>query len=83
MFAIIRRCLAVLVFTAVVCQPAAATMQCGNYYISAGERHGSGKYEVLKKCGSPKQRQGNTWVYENPRRVVHFNDSGRILSIEN
>lgn len=83
MLPMIRRSLTTLVFTVVVCQPAAANMQCGQYYIEAGERHGSGKYEVLKKCGEPKERRGNTWIYSNPTRKVHFDDSGRILSIDN
>lgn len=81
MFALTRRCLSTLVLAGVVCQPAAANMRCGMYYIDAGERHGSGKYEVLKKCGEPKERISNMWVYENPKRIVRFDDSGRIQSI--
>jgi len=83
MLGMTRRCLAALVLAVVVCQPAAANMRCGQYYIDSGARHGSGKYEVLKKCGEPKVRSGNTWVYENPKRVVRFDDSGRILSVTN
>ena len=77
-----RQCLAAFVLTGLICQPAAAGMRCGMHIIGAGERHGAGKYEVLKKCGKPKQRLGNTWIYEKPKRAVHFNDSGRITSIE-
>ncbi len=83
MLGMTRRCLAALVLAVVVCQPAAAAMRCGQYYIDSGARHGSGKYEVLKKCGEPKERMGNAWVYENPRRIVRFNDSGRIQSVDN
>jgi hypothetical protein len=83
MLGMTRQYLTALVLAAVVCQPAAANMRCGQYYIDSGERHGSGKYEVLKKCGEPKERMGNTWIYDNPKRVVRFNDSGSILSIDN
>ena len=60
------------------------SMRCGSHIISAGERNGAGKYEVLKKCGEPTNRSGNTWVYEKSggaRRVVVFDASGRVSRI--
>jgi hypothetical protein len=68
--------------------PAAAiadgSMRCGSHIISAGERNSAGKYEVLKKCGEPSARSGNTWTYEQSggaRRVVVFDASGRLSRI--
>ena len=63
----------------------AGTMKCGNHIIQDGGRSGPGKYEVLKKCGEPAFRQGNTWVYDTGqgrRKVFRFNDSGLLLSIK-
>lgn len=60
------------------------SMRCGSHIISAGERNGAGKYEVLKKCGEPTARSGNTWIYEKSggtRRVVVFDPSGRVSRI--
>ena len=62
----------------------AGSMKCGQHIISDGGRTGPGTYEVLKRCGEPSFRQGNTWVYERgeKRRVaVIFKDNGEISSI--
>jgi len=62
----------------------AGSMKCGHHTISDGGRTGPGTYEVLKRCGEPSFRQGNTWVYERgeKRRVaVVFKDNGEISSI--
>jgi len=62
----------------------AGSMKCGQHIISDGGRTGPGTYEVLKRCGEPTFRQGNTWVYERgeKRRVaVVFKDNGEISSI--
>jgi hypothetical protein len=40
---------------------------------------------VLKKCGEPTFRQGNTWVYDTGRgssRVLRFNRGGFLASIQ-
>jgi hypothetical protein len=61
------------------------SMRCGSHIISAGERHGPGKYEVLKKCGEPVTWKGNSWVYELPggaTRTVVFDWSGNLVRIE-
>jgi hypothetical protein len=75
-----------LILLTLVLEPAFAdgSMRCGSHIISAGERHGTGKYEVLKKCGEPAVRSGNTWVYEQSgggRRVVVFDASGSLIRI--
>jgi len=66
-------------------EPALAdSMRCGSHIISSGGLHGPGKYEVLKKCGQPAARSGDTWIYEQPggsRRVVVFDASGYVASI--
>lgn len=61
----------------------ADSLRCGTNIVASGQRHGGSKYEVLKKCGEPKVRRGNIWVYEKGGsiREVRFNDSGRIQSI--
>ncbi len=65
-------------------QPAwAGYLRCGQHTIQDGGRHGGGMYEVLQKCGEPKERFGSTWVYVKGgvKTVVRFNDSGRISTI--
>jgi len=62
----------------------AGSMRCGQHIISDGGRTGPGTYEVLKRCGEPTFRQGNTWVYvrgEKMRAIVVFKDNGEISSI--
>jgi hypothetical protein len=41
-------------------------------------------YEVLKKCGEPEAKYGNTWCYVqgSMRRILTFNYEGRVLRIE-
>ena len=62
----------------------AGSIRCGSHLISDGGRHGPGTYEVLKRCGEPTFRQGNTWVYEKGKKryVIIFDVRGQILSIE-
>jgi hypothetical protein len=61
----------------------AGSMRCGQHIISDSGRTGPGMYEVLKRCGEPTARQGNTWVYEkgSRRSVIVFKDSGEISSV--
>jgi hypothetical protein len=61
------------------------SMKCGIHIIHDGGRYSPGKYEVLKKCGEPTFRQGNTWVYDTGRgssRVLRFNRGGFLASIQ-
>ena len=63
----------------------AGAMICGIHIISDGGRSGPGKYEVLKKCGEPTERYGNTWLYTRPgkaTRVLTFDDRGLLVSIK-
>ncbi|UCC55486.1 MAG: DUF2845 domain-containing protein [Gammaproteobacteria bacterium] len=60
----------------------AGTLVCGNYMIQGSSRNPTTKYEILKKCGEPKFREGDTWVYERSgtSMLVHFK-SGQVTSI--
>jgi Protein of unknown function (DUF2845) len=63
----------------------AGSMRCGTHIISSGGRQGTNKYEVLKKCGEPTIRSGNTWIYESTgggRRVVVFDADDNVASIK-
>ena len=62
----------------------ATYLRCGGQLIEGGGRSGPGMYEVLKKCGKPTERYGNTWIYVRsgqPNRILHFSDSGQLQSI--
>jgi hypothetical protein len=76
-----------LVFLAnVILKPALAdSVRCGSHIISTGDRHGTDKYEVFKKCGEPTLRAGNTWVYEKDngsKHIMVFDASGNLTRIE-
>ncbi len=61
------------------------TMRCGIHLIHAGGRHSPNKYEVLKKCGEPTFREGNTWTYDRARgssRIIRFNRNGSVVNIQ-
>ena len=63
---------------------AAGSMRCGTHLISVGGRPGPGKYEVLKKCGEPTIRAGDTWIYDKPgseKYVVVFDAAGYLAQI--
>ena len=76
----------VFILSSLMLEPAyAESMRCGQHIISSGERHGTDKYEVLKKCGEPTIRAGNTWIYEKShgaKTIVTFDDSGKVSRIE-
>lgn len=67
-------------------EPAAAsTMRCGTHIVSFGQGKAVGQYEVLKRCGEPTFRQGNTWIYKRSSSVerrVRFNSNGEIVAID-
>ena len=61
------------------------SMRCGRYLIHAGGGRDSAlMYEVLKKCGEPQAKQGNTWIYVQGgmQRALSFNHEGRLQRIE-
>ena len=63
----------------------ADSVRCGQHIISSGQRHGMDKYEVLKKCGEPTIRAGDTWIYEKShgaKSVMVFDASGKLSRIE-
>ena len=63
----------------------AGSMRCGTHIISYGQGNSPGMYEVLKRCGEPDLRQGDTWVYEKSSSVarkIRFDRNGNILDID-
>jgi len=61
------------------------SIRCGGHLIyGGGGKDSSGMYEVLKKCGEPEAKMGDTWIYVqgNMRRILTFNYEGRLLRIE-
>jgi len=87
MINIIKIATIVLLLTVVAAQVHSSdrSMRCGTYLIySGGGKNATGMYEVLKKCGEPVMKNGNTWVYEqgSMNRVLTFNYEGRLANIE-
>ena len=80
--------IATLLFSIIIVEPVLAnSMRCGTHIITAGldESESPGMYEVLKRCGEPTARYGNTWVYEKSSSVTHvvkFGNDGQIWSID-
>ena len=37
--------------------------------IGGGGKDSAGMYEVLKKCGEPEAKNGNTWIYEQGNMI--------------
>ena len=76
----------IFLLSTLMLEPAFAdSTRCGSHIISSGQRQGTDKYEVLKKCGEPTTRAGNTWVYEKSRGVktiMVFDALGKLSSIE-
>ena len=61
------------------------SIRCGENLIhGGGGKDSTGMYEVLKKCGEPEAKQGNTWIYiqGNMRRILTFRADGRLQRIE-
>jgi len=61
------------------------SIRCGGHLIyGGGGKDSSGMYEVLKTCGEPEAKMGDTWIYVqgNMRRILTFNYEGRLLRIE-
>jgi hypothetical protein len=66
-------------------QSIAGSLRCGTHIISSGQRSAPYKHEVLKKCGEPTARNGNTWIYRQSSsvtRVVKFSGDGQVSAIE-
>ena len=61
------------------------SMRCGPHLIYAGGgKSSAGMYEVLKKCGEPEAKNGNSWIYTQGSmvRFLTFNHEGRLQRIE-
>jgi hypothetical protein len=75
----------VFLLSTLMLEPAYAdSTRCGKHVVSSGQRQGTDKYEVLKKCGEPTTRAGNTWIYEKSggiTTVMVFDDLGNLSAI--
>ena len=61
------------------------SIRCGTHLIYAGGgKDSASMYEVLKKCGEPEAKSGNTWIYVQGSmdRVLTFSYEGRLQRIE-
>ena len=61
----------------------AGSISCGVHKIQDGSASSNAtKYEVLKKCGEPKIREGDSWIYSRGGREteVYF-QNGKVQSI--
>lgn len=76
--------MALLLAAAFAQSASASSLRCGTHIISSGQSNSPGQYEVLKRCGEPDARQGDTWIYERSSSVVkqvRFDRNGRIIEI--
>lgn len=62
---------------------AIGSMRCGTHIISANPSSPSGKYEVLKRCGEPSERYGDTWIYKkgSVTHSLEFSSNGQLRNI--
>jgi hypothetical protein len=61
------------------------SIRCGTYLIyGGGGKDSTSMYEVLKKCGEPEAKNGNTWIYIQGSMVrsLTFNYEGKLATIE-
>ena len=69
-----------LLFTANV---KADSIRCGTHVIEDGELQNIVTIdEVVKKCGQPSSREGNTLYYKEKGKKLHFDTEGRLESIQ-
>jgi len=79
--------IAALVISTVMMESALAvgSMRCGTHLISADPGNPSDMYDVLKRCGEPTARFGDTWVYKRSSSVQHkltFGSDGMLRRIQ-
>lgn len=69
-----------ILLSAILTEPALAAFRCGTHLLSAGDAK---TYEVLKKCGEPDARLGDTWIYEKSgyTHELRFGRDGLLLDI--
>ncbi len=85
MYKIVLLTAAILSLAAATASASDRSIRCkGNLLHAGGGKHSSGMYEVLKKCGEPEAKMGNSWIYiqGNMRRILTFNYEGRLQTIE-
>ena len=57
-------------------------MRCGTHVIEDGGLHNIVTIdEVVKKCGQPSSREGNTLYYKKKGKRLDFDTEGRLMSI--
>ena len=75
-------------FISIIAMQAVASdrsMRCGGYLIYAGGgKDSASMYEVLKKCGEPEAKNGDSWIYVQGSmlRILTFNYQSRLQIIE-
>ncbi len=82
--------LKLIIASVVVCASAsnpalANSMRCGTHLITGGDSRSSpGMYEVLRRCGEPTDRYGDTWVYKRRgvTNVLRFSSEGQLRYIQ-
>jgi hypothetical protein len=62
---------------------ARGSMRCGTHIISSNPSNPSGKYDVLKRCGEPTTRYGDTWIYKKGSitQTLEFSNNGQLKNI--
>ena len=60
------------------------SMRCGTHIITSDPANPSGKYDVLKRCGEPTTRYGDTWIYKKGSITnrLEFSGNGQLQNIE-
>ena len=78
--------IAALIISIVMTESAMAygSMRCGTHIISTDPANPSGKYDVLKRCGEPTTRYGDTWIYKkgSVTQSLEFSSNGQLRSIQ-
>jgi len=60
----------------------AGSISCGVHIIKDSNRSSATKSEVLKKCGKPKNSEGDSWIYSKGGRETEVNfKNGKVQSI--
>jgi hypothetical protein len=62
---------------------ARGSMRCGTHMVTSDPAGPSGKYEVLKRCGEPTERYGDTWIYVrgSVTTTLEFSSNGQLRNI--
>jgi hypothetical protein len=63
------------------------SITCGDAIITDDQPDGQFTQQILEQCGEPTAKDGDDWLYDRSDvgggiYVLHFNDSGRLESIE-